>query len=215
MKLVTPEPTPNPKSPFWINALAALELSKKFVIVPPSLVIAKRFPAVDVSKKLITAGPLPTLRFWITPLPAVELLKKLMVPLSLWINALPAVELFKKLMVPLSFRIVCGSVELFTMPTPTKEKELPSVLIVKALAPRLNVMESMVTSPERDSEVIVEVLNVAVSPAMTGGIAGVQLPPVFQSPDNGQQFQTASTASAGAAMATNSRKAPRAVAKNP
>ena len=107
------------------------------------------------------------------------------------------------------------------MPTPTKEKEFPFVLIEKASAPELNVMELMVTAPERDNEVIVEVLNVAVSPAFTGALPPTQLPPLFQLPLMGGGVglpdpQTAFTCpSAGAAMATNSNRAPRAVAKNP
>jgi hypothetical protein len=135
--------------------------------------------------------------------------------LALTIVALPAVELFKKLVTPPSlFPIICVWFELFTMPTPTKEKEFPNVPIEKALAPELNVIESMVTVFERDSEVIVEVLNVAVSPALTGTVGGFQLPFVFQSPDPGLVSQSASTASAGAAVATTSRSAQRAMAKN-
>ena len=177
-----------------IAALAALELPKKVVMLEEALLMLA--------------------------LAALELVKKLVLPPStLLIATLAALELFWKLVVPPKFTIVCVLIELFTMPTPTKEKiwvfEVEFVVIVKGLAPGLNVMESMVTSPERNSEVIVEVLNVAVSPALTGGIAGVQLPPVFQSTDDGFEFHTASTASAGAAMATTSRRAPRAVAKNP
>ena len=104
------------------------------------------------------------------------------------------------------------------MPAPTKEKENGpslSVIIVKASAPGLNVMESMVTSPLRNSTVIVEVLNVALSPAMTGGIPVFQFTPSFHTEFCGIAFQMEFTASAGAAMATTSRRAPRAVVKNP
>jgi hypothetical protein len=119
--------------------------------------------------------------------------------------ALAAVELLKKLVAPpTSFIIVCVLPELLTMPAPTKEKEFPDVFIEKALEPGLNVMESMVTSLERDSEVVVERLNVAVSPAWTGAIGGVQLSPSFQEEDDGFAFQTASTASAAAGIETNS-----------
>src|SRR6266481_802608 len=108
------------------------------------------------------------------------------------IAALPAVDVLWNCVAPeeaplalttLLVMVALAAVEalrwLFTMPTPAKEKEFPFVWVVKALAPELNVMESMVTVPERVRKVTVEVLNVAVSPALTGGIAGVQLPPVF------------------------------------
>src|SRR5947199_5880155 len=206
-KMVPPKPPP-----LAINvALPAVEVSSKPVTPPPLLVIVA-LPAVEVSTKSVTPPLLV-----IVALPAVEVSEKTVKPPPLLvIAALPAVELFKKLVPPpKSLIIVCVWAELFTMPTPTKEKEFPFVSIVKASAPELNVMESMVTSPERNSEVTLEELNVAVSPGLTGAIAGVQLPPVFQLPDNGQQFQTASTASAGAAMVTNNRRDPRAVAKNP
>src|SRR5262249_54144016 len=133
------------------------ELFKKLV-VPPSSFVMVALPAVEVLLKLVTPG-----------LPRKPALPR---KLLLMIVALPALELFKKLVLPPKlFTIVCVWVELFTMPAPTKEKEngpLLSVIIVKASAPELNVMESMVTSSERNSVVIVEVLNVAVSPALTG-----------------------------------------------
>ena len=89
-----------------------------------------------------------------------------------------------------------------------------------ASAPELNVMESMVTSSERNSVVIVEVLKVAVSPALTGAIPPTQFLPSFHVPSKGggdglPDAQTASSANAGAAVATNNRSAPRAVVKNP
>ena len=107
---------------------------------------------------MVTPEPLPILVLVIVALPAVELFKKLVTPpLSLLILALPAVELFEKLTMPKPFSINCVWVELFTMPVPTNEKEFPFVSIVKAFAPELNVMVLIVTAPERDSEVIMEI----------------------------------------------------------
>src|SRR5207237_570015 len=84
------------------------------------------------------------------------------------------------------------------------------VLIVKALAPDWKVIDSTVAFDDSVSEVCVEVLNVAVSPGLTGALGDVdQLVPVFQSPEPGLSSQTASTASTRADVATNSDSATR------
>ena len=67
-------------------------------------------------------------------------------------------------------------------------------------------MESMLTPLERDSEVVVEKLNVAVSPALTGADAGVQLEFSFHTEEGGFAFQTASRATAAPGIATSNKK---------
>ncbi len=137
------------------------------------------------------------------------------------VTLLPAVAPLVKIIAPTPVVAkFCVIPELFVMLPPLMvnvKKGVPSppTLIVNALAPELNVMESMVTSAERDRKRILEVLNVAVSPAMTGGIPVFQFPPLFQLPSLAIVSQMESTANAGAARAKNSRRAPRAVAKNP
>jgi len=82
-------------------------------------------------------------------------------------------------------------------------------MIVKALAPGWKVIDSTVAD-DTVSEVCVEVSNVAVSPGLTGALGDVdQLVPVFQSPEPGLGSHTASTASTGLDVATNSASATR------
>ena len=64
--------------------------------------------------------------------------------------------------------------------------------MVKGLAPRLNVMESIVTLAESVGDVFVEVLKVAVSPGLTAAIPPDQFVPVFQSAEAGALSQVAS-----------------------
>ena len=106
------------------------------------------------------------------------------------------------------FVIACVCPELFTSPAPSRASTFPFVLIVKALAPSWKLMDSTVTSAERVSDVCVEALKVAVSPGLTGAAGAVdQLVPAFQLPDSGLSSQTASTASTGVAVATESDSA--------
>ena len=122
-----------PKFEFVIVALPAVELSKKLV-EPPSFVIVA-LAAVELLMKLVEPAPLPISLLMIVALAALELFKK-------------SVEL------PKSLLIVCVVPELFTIPTPTRVREVPPnpVLIVKELGP-LNVMELMVTLAESDTRV--------------------------------------------------------------
>src|SRR6516164_7974892 len=108
--------------------------------------------------------------------------------------------------------IVCVCPELFTMPAPSIVRNVfASVPIVNALAPGLKVIDSTVAISESVSEVVIEVLNVAVSPGLTGALGGDQFVPVFQSAEPGLGSQTASTASAGIDVATNTNSATIAV----
>src|SRR5262245_43542619 len=98
--------------------------------------------------------------------------------------------------------IVCGLPELFTIPAPWTVSALPCVSIVKALAPGLKVIDSTVAFLKTVREVVVEVLNVAVSPGLTGAIGDVdQLAPAFQTPMMGLSSQTAFTASTDVGVA--------------
>jgi hypothetical protein len=128
------------------------------------------------------------------------------------IAVLPAVDVPKKAVTPNAPRtsllvIDCVFPELFTIPAPSRVSPFPLVLIVKALAPGPKVIDSMVMLLESISEVCVEVLNVAVSPGLTGALGGAQLVPMFHTSESGLNSQTASTASTGVAVVTNSRSA--------
>jgi hypothetical protein len=201
------------------------------LIVPPLLVIVA-LPAVDVFKNPV-APPTerltipPLLR--IVALPAVDVFKNSVSPPtvratalpSLVIAALPAVDMSTNIVSPRvpggttpiptpgvaltpPLVIVCVFPELFTIPAPSRVSTFPFVLIVKAFARGLKVIDSTVALPERISEVTAEVLNVAVSPRLTGAIGDVdQLVPAFQKPEPGLGSQTASTASTGVDVATN------------
>src|SRR5271157_1299166 len=215
--------------PFVIaRAVPPSELSAKNVLPPepppvPPLVMIVALPAFDVSKNFVeppvgSPGPPPLLA--IVALPAVDVLKNsvvpppasVLVPALLMIVALPAVDASVKF-VPSSkpeLMIVCVVPDLFTIPAPSTVSVDPPVSIVKALAPGLKVIDSTVAFPVRNSEVTVEVLNVAVSPGLTGALGDVdQLVPKFQSPSSGLGTQTASTASTGVDIATNSNSATR------
>src|SRR5262245_50339638 len=80
--------------------------------------------------------------------------------------------------------IVCVCPGLFTIPAPCIVSRCPCVLIVTAAGSALKVIESTVALAESVSEVCLEVLNVAVSPGLTGAL-GDQLVAVFQSPETG------------------------------
>ena len=69
--------------------------------------------------------------------------------------------------------------------------------IVKALAAESKTRPSRVTSLERDTLVILEVENVAISVKPLGTVCGVQLAAVFQSPLVGLRFQVALPAELG------------------
>jgi hypothetical protein len=73
--------------------------------------------------------------------------------------------------------------ELFVMPTFQNCKKFPRLaVIVKALAPALNTMPSTNIPAERETPVMLEDANVAVSADPSGGPPAVQLAAVFQSP---------------------------------
>src|SRR5271165_559262 len=94
----------------------------------PSLVIVA-LPALDVPVKFVV----PKDSLLIVALPALEVSEKFVVPIvrpPLLIVALPALDVLLNVMVPNEFEIVCVVPEVFTIPAPTMESALPSVVIV-------------------------------------------------------------------------------------
>jgi hypothetical protein len=121
------------------------------------------------------------------------------------IVALPAVEVLKNPVAPPLLVIACVLPDVFAIPGPLILSVFPFVLMVKALAPGLKVIDSTVALSESDSKVRAEVLNVAVSPGLTGALGDVdQLVPVFHASEPGLGSQTASRASIEIGAATNS-----------
>ena len=92
----------------------------------------------------------------------------------------------------------CTTPELLVMPAPLKkDRNAEPTSIVKALAAESKTRPSRVTSLERDTLVILEVENVAISVRPLGTVCGVQLAGVFQSPLVGLRFQVALPAELG------------------
>jgi len=165
-------------------------------------------PAVEVSLKAVSPpnAPLNAVPLVVkVPLPAVEVPEKNTVPpnaplnvLPLFVKAvmLPAGALFVKDMVPklpapsTAVTKFCVIPELFVMPTPLMVNVNAGLaVIVNALA--LNTMPLTSVAAERETPVILEDANVAVSPEPLGGPPTVQLPAVFQSPVAGLAFHLA------------------------
>jgi hypothetical protein len=104
----------------------------------------------------------------------------------------PAVALLVKFIVPTPPPLspaatnFCVIIELFVMPTPLMvNANVGLAVIVNALAPALNLMPLTSVLAERETPVILENANVAVSADPLGGPPAVQLPAVFQSPLTG------------------------------
>src|SRR5205807_10427344 len=111
---------------------------------------------------------------------------------------LPAVALFVNDMVPklpapsTAVTKFCVIAELFVMPTPLMVNVNAGLaVIVNALALALNTLPLTSALAERETPVILEVANVAVSAGPLGGPPAVQLPAVFQSPVAGLAFHLA------------------------
>jgi len=86
----------------------------------------------------------------------------------------------------------CVNPELFVIPTPEISKvKLGLAVIVKALALALKTIPLTSVIAEREIAVWLLVLNVAVSEAPLGTVAGVQLVEVFQFPLPGFEFHAA------------------------
>ena len=98
----------------------------------------------------------------------------------------------------------CVIPELFVVPLPLiVSVRLGLIVIVNALAPGLNKMVSTSVFAEKDSAVIVERLNVAVSVNPLGGPPAVQFPAEFQSPEIGSARHAALPAKASIVKTRN------------
>ena len=86
----------------------------------------------------------------------------------------------------------CVTPELFAVPAPlTVNVNVGPTVIVNALAPALNTMPFTSVLAERETPVVLDKANVAVSDGPLGGPPAVQLIAVFQSPELGFFFQVA------------------------
>src|SRR5580765_3925471 len=82
--------------------------------------------------------------------------------------------------------------ELLRMPMPLMVKALAgTAVMVKALAPALKTMLFTSTEDEREGFVLLELPKLAISEALFGTVAGVQLLAVFQSALAGCALQVA------------------------
>jgi hypothetical protein len=140
------------------------------LIVPPLLVIMA-LPAFEVLTNRVTPPLCPE-----TVLPL--LVKEVM---------LPAVALFVNVILPWLIPLTkfCVIPELFVMPVPLMVNKftVPGLtVIVKALAPELNVIPDTVTPLEIETPVVLETSKVATSDGPLGTVADDQFVPVFQTP---------------------------------
>jgi hypothetical protein len=184
---VTPPPWPLPPPPlFVIELLPAFDVSKNAVVPPTKaeielpLLVKVEWSAVEEPRNC-TTPPCPPLGAG----PAVTAV------------AFPAVALFANVSVPepptLSTPIIkfWALDELFTMPLPLIVKTNELLVIVNALAPELKTMLFTVMRLERETPVMLDVANVAVSLGELGTVDGVQFAAVFQSPVRGESFHAA------------------------
>src|SRR5216683_895655 len=128
------------------------------------------------------------------PLPALEVSRKnipvpLLTPLTLKLLLSSAVALFMNCIVPPAATKFWVVPELFVIPTPLRvNRNVGPAVIVKALAPALNVMPFTSVLAERETAVRLLVAKLDVSDAPLGTVAGDQLLAVFQSPVAGFPF---------------------------
>src|SRR5882724_6310954 len=195
--------------------LPAVELPKKRINVNPPLLRKPLLPAVELSWNSTPPPPAPPpgpIMFKKLPLPALELSKNCVMPPSESLDGgpllvkpvrFPTVALFLNCIVPRSPLIsavvtkFCATPELFAVPAPlTVNVNVGPAVIMNALAPALNTMPSTSVLAERETPVVLEEANVAVSVGPLGGPPAVQLVAVFQSPELGFCFQVALPAKA-------------------
>src|SRR5436190_5331451 len=195
-------------------AAAAVDESKNNVTPPPPpmtlppLLVIALLPAVDVSQNAVlpptdcvTELPLLIKVAW----SAVELLwncttapvPPLCAGAAVVTVAVPAFALFENVSVPWSpfpstpTTRFWDVAELLIMPTPLMVNANKLSVIVNALAPELNTMLFNCIRLERDTPVMLDLANVAVSVAELGTVAGAQLAAVLQSPVAGAAFHVA------------------------
>jgi hypothetical protein len=123
------------------------------------------------------------------PLPADELCKNWINPLTVKAVERPADAALRKSILPTTF---CVIPELLVMPTPLMVSlNVGVAVMVNALAPALNTMPFTSVLAERETPVVFETANVAVSGWPLGTVGGVQFAAVFQSPEVGFAFHVA------------------------
>ena len=201
-------------------ALPAVEVSEKNMkppvaplAVPPKAVnvplpaVALPTKSMKPSESPLTLPPLAAK----APAPAVALSLKSMWPPDAPLTAvlslikavlLPAVAVLKNAMVPLSplgsapATKSCVVVELLLMPAPVIANTGAAVVMLKALAPLLNVIPLTSVSAVIEMPVLFEVASVATSEGPFGGPPADQFVAVFQLPVAGLAFQVALPAKA-------------------
>ena len=187
MNNVTPPPPPMTVPPLFVIALLpALDVSQN-AVVPPNDCVTELPLLIKVAWSAVE-------ELWnctIPPCPAV------CVGGAVTIVAVPAVALFENVSVPKPPAPLTpttkfwAAAELFVMPMPLMVNANELSVIVNALAPELNTMLFTVIRLERETPVMLDVANVAVSVGELGMVAGIQLAAVFQSPVAGAAFHVA------------------------
>jgi hypothetical protein len=124
-------------------------------------------------------------------LPSLELPAKAIAPPFVNEVKLPAVALFVKMICPGPGVKFCTIPELLVMPVPLMVTVGAWLTSVNGLAPALNTIPFTSVSAAKNTRVILEKANVAMSAVPLGIVAGVQFAAVFQFPEPGLAFQVA------------------------
>src|SRR6476619_4894110 len=190
-------------------------------LTAPPLVVIKALPAVEPVSNTMVAPPAPltlppslikvassaveVLRNVNSPsllkvaLPALELSAKAIAPPFVNEVKLPAVALFVKMICPGPGVKFCTIPELLVMPVPLMVTVGAWLTSVNELAPALNTIPFTSVSAAKDTFLVLENANVAMSAAPLGIVAGVQFAAVFHVPEFGLAFQVALPAKAAVA----------------
>ena len=192
-----------------IEALPAVEPVSNAMIAPPApltlppSLIKVALPAVEVLRNVNSPSLLKV------ALPALELPPKAIAPVFVNEDKLPAVALFVKVICPGPSVKFCTIPELLVIPLPLMVSVGAWFMNVNGLAPALNTIPFTSVSAAKNTRVILENANVAVSAAPSGIVAGLQFAAVFHVPEPGFAFQVALPAKAAVATKDISTTTPR------
>jgi len=191
-----------------IKALPAVEPVSNTMVAPPApltlppSLIKVASPAVEVLRNVNSPSLLKV------ALPALELPAKTIAPVFVNEVELPAVALFVKVICPGPGVKFCTIPELLVMPLPLIVTVGAWLMNVNGLAPALNTIPFTSVSAAKNTLLILENANVAVSAAPLGTVAGVQFAAVFHVPEPGFAFQVALPAKAAVAAKNMSTPTP-------
>src|SRR5438552_2744440 len=191
-----------------IEALPAVEPVSNAMIAPPApltlppSLIKVASPAVEVLRKVNSPSLLNV------ALPALELPPKAIAPVFVNEVKLPAVALFVKMICPGPGVKFCTIPELLVMPLPLMVTVGAWLMNVNGLAPALNTIPFTSVSAAKNTLLLLENANVAMSAAPLGIVAGVQFAAAFQFPELGFALQVALPAKAAVAAKNRSMMTP-------